>query len=32
VDAQCGHVLSQTGNDAHDQHTCTGDVYFVYGR
>jgi hypothetical protein len=26
-----GHVLSQNGNQAHDQHRCHGEVYVVYG-
>ncbi|MCH2139325.1 MAG: thrombospondin type 3 repeat-containing protein, partial [Phycisphaerales bacterium] len=25
-----GHVLSQLGNNAHDQHNHTGDSYFIY--
>lgn len=25
-----GHVLSQDGNNAHDQHLVTGDTYFIY--
>ncbi len=30
VGANYGHVLSQSGNNAHDQSSCTGDQYFVY--
>lgn len=25
-----GHVLSQDGSNAHDQHLVTGDTYFIY--
>eukprot|EP00730_Choanoeca_flexa_P004629 TRINITY_DN11753_c0_g1_i2.p2 TRINITY_DN11753_c0_g1~~TRINITY_DN11753_c0_g1_i2.p2 ORF type:complete len:297 (+),score=50.31 TRINITY_DN11753_c0_g1_i2:2000-2890(+) len=25
-----GHVLSQTGNERHDQHTVYGDAYLIY--
>jgi hypothetical protein len=25
-----GHVLSQTGNDAHDVRLCLGDKYYIY--
>lgn len=28
--AYYGHVLSQGGNNAHDQGNCTGDAYYVY--
>jgi len=28
--AYYGHVLSQSGNNAHDQGNCTGDAYYVY--
>lgn len=30
VGATYGHVLSQNGNQAHDQHRCTGDAYYIY--